>query len=226
MFVRRGRKVYLRTAPGGPGTEPQAGSGAPAQPAAPVPTPAAVPAFDPANPPAEMKAWLDAERKRIAAEEGGKARDTARTAAAEAAKADVLKTLAEALGVKPAEVDPAKLAEQLNAAQREVRLAKVDKKVGQACRALGADEDLVGALLERNHRAALAALDPAADDFGAKVEAMVKAEVEKNPRLKLEPEPKPVPPGGQAPAAGGFQQPPAANQRLPLALAIQRHYGG
>jgi hypothetical protein len=219
VFVRRGRKVYLRTAPGGPGTEPQGGGGAPA----PAPAPAA---FDPANPPAEVKAYLDAERRRIAAEEGGKARDTARTAAAEAAKADVLKTLAEALGVKPADVDPAKLVEQLNAAHGEVRIAKVDKEVGRVARILHADEDLIGALLEKKHRAALAALDPAADDFASKVEALVKAEVEANPRLKLDAAPVVTPPGGQAPAAAGFQQPPATGQRMGLAGAILKHYGG
>lgn len=223
MFVKRGRKVYLRTAPGGPGTEPQSGSGAPAEPAAaPAATPAATPAFDPNSP--EVQAYLRAERAKIAAEEGGKARDTARAAAAAAAKDDVLKQIAESLGVKPADVDPQQLAAQLSAAQAEVRAAKVDKQVGAVARRMGADEDLVGALLAHKHKAALAGLDPAADDFATKVEALVKAEVEANPRLKLTPDPAPVPAGGQAPSAPGFNAAPAAGQRLGLAAAIAKHY--
>ncbi len=227
MFVKRGKGPLLRTAPGGPGTEPQGGTSAPAAtpvaPAVPAATAVAA-AFDPNSP--EVQAYLKAERAKIAAEEGGKARDTARAAAAEAAKADVLKTLAEAMGVKPADVDPAQLAAQLTAAQSEVRLARVDKEVGRIARIMQADEDLVGALLEKKHRTALAARDPAADDVAAKIEAMVKAEVEGNPRLKLTTAPAAVPAGGQAPAAPGFQQPPATGQRMGLAAAIQKHYGG
>lgn len=221
MFVRRGRKVYLRTAPGGP--EPITGEPTPpavppvlAVPTTPVPPTDPKP-FDPANAPPEVQAYLEAERKRIAAAEGGKARDTARATEREA----TLAKIAEALGLKPAEVDPAQVAQELTTARAEARTAKIDRAVDTAARRAGADEDLVGAVLAR--KGLLADLDPAAADFADKVAALVKAEVDGNPRLKLE---TGTPPGGQAPVNGGFGGAPNANQRPGLLGAVANFYSG
>lgn len=171
-----------------------------------------------------MKAYLDAERKRIAAEEGGKARDAARATAAETARTAVLADIAKTLGIKPADVDPAAVAAQLGSAQAEARQLRIDRAIDRAARQAGADEDLVGAVLARNKAAALAKLDPTADTFEADVAALVKAEVDGNPRLKLE---TVTPPGGQAPVANGFQAPPTSGQRPSMLEAVnQRLFGG
>lgn len=222
MFIRRGRTIRItRTAPGGP--EPITGEPTPpAVPPAvpPTPTPAA-PAFDPESP--EVKAYLAEQRKAIAAQEGGKARDAARSGAAEAARTAVLEEIAKSLGLKPKDVDPAAVAAQLASAQSEARMARVDRAVDRAARKAGADEDLVGAVLARNKASALAKLDPTSETFEADVAALVEAEVAANPRLKLE---IATPPGGQAPVANGFQQPPTTGQRLGLTAAIAQGLQG
>ena len=218
MFIRRGRHVYLRTAPAGEpvGTgAPAAPAPAPAEPAAPVAVPAA---FDPASAPAEVKAYIDAERRRIASDEAAKARLGSKATA----RAETLEEIAKALGLKPGEVDPAEVARQLDAARGETRQLKIDRALDRAARALKADEDLVGAVLARTGK--LADLDPTAVDFEDKIKALVEEAVTANPRLKLEITPAPVAPGGQAPVNGGFNGQPAAGARLPLAQAIAAHY--
>lgn len=217
MFVRRGRKVNLRDAPGGP--EPITGEPTPpAVPPTPAPvTPVDPKPFDPSTLPPEVQAYLEAERKRIATQEGGKARDTARQTEREA----TLAKIAEALGLKPAEVDPAQVAQELTQARTEARTAKIDRAVDAAARKAGADEDLVGAVLAR--KGLLADLDPGAADFADKVAALVKAEVDGNPRLKLD---VATPPGGQAPVNGGFGGAPNAAQRPSMLGAIAEFYGG
>jgi len=218
VFVRRGRTVYLRTAPAGP--EPITGepTGAAPAPTPAVPAAPAVAKFDPNDP--AIKAHLDKvladERKRIATEEGGKARDNARAGARD----EALTKIAEALGIKPAEVDPAKVAADLTSAQAEVRTLRIDRAIDVAARAAKADEQLVGAVLLRAGK--LATLDPAAADFTAKVEALVKEAVAANPRLLLETTP---PAGAQGPVNGGFNAPPAAGQRLGLIGAVAKQLG-
>lgn len=221
MFVRRGRKVNLRDGASG-GPEPITGEPTPpaVPPALPAPTTATIASagtqtFDPESP--EVKAYLAEQRKLIAAQEGGKARDTARQTEREA----TLAKIAEALGLKPAEVDPAQVAQELTTARAEARTAKIDRAVDTAARKAGADEDLVGAVLAR--KGLLADLDPAAADFADKVAALVKAEVDGNPRLKLE---TGTPPGGQAPVNGGFGGAPNANQRPGLLGAVANFYSG
>lgn len=218
MFVRRGRQVYLRTAPGGP--EPITGE--PTPPAVPpTPAPAAPPAdpkpFDPSTLPPEVQAYLEAERKRIATAEGGKARETARQTEREA----TLAKIAEALGLKPAEVDPAQVAQELTRARDEARTLRIDRAIDVAARSAKADGDIVGALLMRAGK--LKGLDPTADGFAAQVEALVAEVVKSNPRVLLD---IATPPGGQAPVNGGFGAAPNAGQRPGLLGAVANYYSG
>lgn len=217
MFVRRGRQVYLRTAPAGPEPitdEPIPPAVDPTSVPAPV-KPADGPKFDPESP--EVKAYLAEQRKLIAAQEGGKARDTARQTEREA----TLAKIAEALGLKPAEVDPAKIADELTAARAEARTLRIDRAVDVAARALKADGEIIGAMLEKAGK--LKGLDPAADDFAAKIEALVADVVKSNPRVLLE---IGTPPGGQAPVNGGFQGSPTGAQRPSMLQAVNERLFG
>lgn len=200
-----------------------AGEPAPAgAPVVPEPAPAApvVPAFDPANPPAEVKAWLDAERKRIASDEAAKARLGSKASA----RQEAIDEVAKLLGIKPGDADPAEIARQLESVRGEARGLKIDKALGNAARGLKADEDLVGAVLSRAGK--LKDLDPAATDFDAKVKALVEEAVTANPRLKLEATPVPPAAGGQAPVNGGFNGTPTGGTRTThLGAAVAKHYG-
>jgi len=119
--------------------------------------------------------------------------------------------LARALGFKSDDDKPdaAKLTEQVTAAQAEARTLKVERAIDKAARAHSADEDLLTAVLA--HRGDLAKLDPIADDFAAQVDALVKATVDSNPKLKA----GRVPGASGADHAGGSgeQHDPAASAR-------------
>ena len=190
---------------------------APAVPPAPAPVAPVAAAFDPESPAA--KAWATAERARIAAEEGAKAR----TGSKENARQETLAEIAKMLGLGPKEsIDPHQIAQQLAAAQAEARDLKIGAAVDRAARALRADDELVGAVLARAGK--LTGLDPSADDFATKVEALVKAAVEANPRLLLTPAATPPAPAAQGPV-GAFNGQPAGGPRVAnLAGAIQAHY--
>lgn len=172
--------------------------------------------FDPANAPPEVQAYLEAERKRIAAAEGGKARETARQTEREA----TLAKIAEALGLKPAEVDPAQVAQELTAARAEARTLRIDRAIDVAARTLKADGDIIGALLEKAGK--LKGLDPTADDFASKVEALVAEVVKTNPRVLLE---TGTPPGGQAPVNGGFSGQPTDGTWPSMMQAVRERLG-
>lgn len=224
VFVRRGRKVYIRTAPGGPEPITDEPTPPPVPPVptppnpapTPPPTPDAPKPFDPNSLPAEAKAYLLAETKRIATAEGGKARETARQTEREA----TLAKIAEALGIKPAEVDPAQVAQQLTEARAEARALKVDRAVDIAARSAGADAEIVGALLEKAGK--LKGLDPGADDFAATIGTLVADLVKSNPRVLLETIPAP---GGQAPVNDGFNGQPTAGQWPSMLAAVQQRLG-
>lgn len=92
--------------------------------------------------------------------------------------------------------DPAKLAEQLTAAQAET--AKVAAEYQKEIRDLTIRASLPGVLAKANAdptlteavltaNGALAKLDPAADSFAADLESAVAAAVDANPRLKVAP---------------------------------------
>lgn len=78
--------------------------------------------------------------------------------------------------------DPAKLAEQLTAKDDTIRTLKVEAALGKAARAAGADEDLLDAVLTR--KGSLKELDPSEKDFAKKLDALVKAELDGNPKLR------------------------------------------
>jgi hypothetical protein len=78
--------------------------------------------------------------------------------------------------------DPVKLAAQLTNQQNETRQAKLDLAVYKAATRAGADEDLLDAVLTR--KGSLAELDPSDKDFTKKLDAVVKAELDANPKLR------------------------------------------
>lgn len=120
---------------------------------------------------------------RDARKEAGDHRAKALTAADEATK-NLTSQLAKALGLAKDDepLDPAKLTEQLSAKDQAIRDLKVERALDKAARKVGADEDLLDAVLTR--KGALAGLDPSADDFTQQLDALVKAEVDANPKLK------------------------------------------
>lgn len=104
----------------------------------------------------------------------------------------LLDSIAKAVGVKSAEeVDPAALAQQLEAARAETRQLKVEKALSAAA-AGKADVGLLTAVLA--HQGKLTGLDPTSATFATDVDALVAEAIEANPRLKAE---------ATAPAAAG-----------------------
>lgn len=207
MFTRRRWHGPLgRTAPvePGTGTAPSAGGSAPTPspaPPAPAPAPPAAPAaFDPASLTPEARAYLDAQIRAA----DTRARTGTRDNAAKEARAALLKELTGGDATKT----PEQIAEELRQAQttaaekdRKIKALMTERAISQACRApdvLG-DGDLVAALLA--HQGKLDGLDPSAADFDAKVQALVKAAVAANPRLKLDQGPAVPAPGGSNPVA-------------------------
>jgi hypothetical protein len=126
----------------------------------------------------------------------------ARLGTQEKARASVLDELAQHLGLKPKDVDPAQIGQELAAARVENASLRSQLEIGKAARKLDADEDTVAAVL--THKGALKDLDPTAADYSSKVEAAVKAAVEANPRLKNTPGTPARTPGTSGPAAGGM----------------------
>jgi hypothetical protein len=176
MFKHHGlrtRGPMLRTAPvdgGAGGADPTlGGGGAPAATA----TPPADLLKDPAVQAAIAKATADAEAKaRLGTKENGK----------KEALEELKNALGPILGLKPAEVDPAALGAQLAEARESNAKLMTEVAVGRSARVAGGDEDMVTAWL--SHKGLLKGLDPAAADFADKVDALVKAQIEANPKLK------------------------------------------
>jgi hypothetical protein len=93
-----------------------------------------------------------------------------------------LDTIAKALGLKPADADPAKLAEELAKAKTTARDTAIELAVYRAAGKHGADPD---ALLDsRAFLGAVTDLDPATADFATKVESAIKTAVKEHPKLK------------------------------------------
>lgn len=112
-----------------------------------------------------------------------------------------LDAIAKALGLKQDD-DPAKVAEEkskeLDATKGLLRSATVELAVIRAAAKQGASpEALVDSRAFMNK---LSGLDPAAEDFAEKLEAAIKAAVEANPTLKVEP---PVPAKSGTRVGGG-----------------------
>lgn len=216
MFVRRGRRFQRDGAADGPAPI----TGEPTPPAVP-PTPApVVPApFDPASLSPEAQAWIAEERKRIAAQEGGKARDVAR----DNARKEALAAFNTAMGIEDGKpVDPAQVAQELTAARAEARTLRIDQAIDRAAREAKADGDIVGALLAKAGK--LADLDPGKGaEFVTAVKALVDEIVKSNPRVLLD---TGTPAGAQAPVNGGFNGAPSDGQRPSMSGAIANWYGG
>lgn len=192
-----------------------------------VPPVESTPAVPPVVPPAEPKPFdvkdLSPEAQAYLRAQITAADSKARTTSKDNARTEVLDQIAQALGIKPKDVDPAEIGKQLVEARTAAAKLTVDRALDRAARAAGADEDLVGAVLERQGK--LAGLDPTAADFADKVEALVTEAVAANPRLKLEAT-APTPPGGQAPVAQGFGPAPAAGARQGFLAAVAKGMTG
>lgn len=175
-------------------TTPAPATGTPAAPAAPAapvtPTvvpPNAQPAAATTSPAApapgdglpDDPAALKAEILRLRGENAS-ARTNAKQAAADQARKELTAELAKALGLAPDEQDPAKLTEQLTAAQAAQREAQIMLAVHQSAAAAGVDATK---LLNRyDFRTGLAQLDPAKPDG---ITAAITAAVTADPTLKL-----------------------------------------
>jgi len=204
---------------------PSAPAPAPAAPAA-VETPAPTPAAnaEPAKPTPPVKrtledslAGLDDDTRNYvlgevtkARQEAASSRTTAKQTAAEEARKEMAQAVGKALGLVTADepVDPAKLTEQLTAAQQQAKQTKVELAVYQAASTAGADAAKL--LDSRSFAATLAGLDPT---DAAGIQAAITQAVAANPAFAAvttttpgetpQPLPKPNPAlgasGGQAP---------------------------
>lgn len=142
--------------------------------------------------------------------------------AAETKQTETLAAIAKALGLGPADEtpDPAKLTEQLGAAQTAQRTALVELAVFKAAAAHSADP---AALLDsRAFLASVTDLDPSGSDFNAAVDAAIKAAVDGNPKLKAAAQ---AAGASTIPHAGGSGEKPAAPTTLEAAVA-QKMRGG
>lgn len=219
---------YFDGEAGAPGGNP-----APTDPPA-ATDPAAPPAppADPAAPPAKQPPWGSAEEfdperawtllqnkdADIAAERAKreKAVEDAKTAAAQTAREEAYREFGKSLGI--VKDDEAPTVEGLQAAlqERDTKLSasdarvlalSVENAVLKYSDKHGADADALSD--SSSFTSQLKALDPAADDYAAQVEALVKTTVEKNSRYrKVQVAPKssdgdPSPSGGK-PAAEGI----------------------
>lgn len=216
MLIRRRhrRGPWLRDDPSDTGTPTPGGGGAPSPPAPPAP-PTPQP-FDPSTLSPEAQAYL----RQREAEADRKARTGAKENAAKEERSRIQAELAEKLGLKPAEVDPQKVAAELAAERAEKAALLAEKAIGRVCRAadVSADEDLVMAVLQQ--RGALKGLD--LSDAEA-VKKLVVDLVTEKPNLKIG-APAAPPAGGRQPGAN-FPPPTDSKERPSLTEAISRAYG-
>lgn len=190
-----GDAMMMADGEGGTGGEGAGSSGdnAVAEAAATAAAATAAAAADAANSKANSKAdpWDDPEtaRAEIARlrKENGDARTTAKEQAATEARNEILAKLGLKEGDEP--LNQEELAKQLaakntdlTASQETIRTLTIERALDKASRKAGADEDLLAAVLA--HKGSLKDLDPSADDFATKLEAVVKSEVDGNPKLK------------------------------------------
>lgn len=168
------------------------------------PTAVAPEATKPAEPAPAKNVWEDPETAKAEIErlrkENAKDRTTAKQTAADEAKAALAQEIGKALGlVKDEPVDPAKLTEQITAAQADAKRAQVALAVYQNAATAGADP--LALLDSATFLAKAAALDPT-DVDGLKA-AMTEA-VTANPRLGAAPDSRtPAPNPAQGSSGGG-----------------------
>lgn len=186
---------------------------APQEPAAaapaesPKPTPPAeateTKAANPWDNPDAAKAEIERLRR-----ENASSRTNAKAQAAEDARNEVTQSIAKALGLVQDEApDPAKLAEQVNAASNEARTLKVTNATILAAVKAGAD---VEALMDsRSFLEKVGGLDPSAADFTSSVHDAITAALEANPRFKVQAsgmKPNPAQGASNTPALTASQQ--------------------
>lgn len=220
-IMGRNRALYAgwTMSEGAPEGAPAGGQAPPAAPPADAPPAApAAPAAPPAAPPApaagerveDLPDWAQKIIKETRAEAA--TNRTGKTAAEEQQQ-KILKAVAQAAGLKvDGDDEPTveQLTTDLTTAQTEGREAKVELAVFKGAIEHGADP--VGLTDSRTFMTKVGALDPAADDFAAKVKAEIETAVKDNPKLKA----------GQAPGSSSADhtpgQPPGA-PREPKSMA-------
>ena len=116
--------------------------------------------------------------------EAASARTSAKTTAAQEAQQELMRTLGKALGfVKDEPLDPAKLAEDLQAKGSLLKETQVQLAVLRAAGKAGGDPE---ALLDsRAFLTKLKDLDPSVDGFADQVQAAIAQAVKDNPRLAM-----------------------------------------
>jgi hypothetical protein len=207
------------------GEDPAPADPAPTDPAPADPTPVDPAPVDPA-PPADDP-WSDPERARAEITRlrtENAARRVSVQEAEEAARNEILTKLGLKKDDGPS--DPAELARQLaakdtdlSAKDERIRALTIERGLTKAARTSGADEDLLVAVLA--HKGTLNKLDPSADDFTTQLEALVKAEVEANPKLRA----VQVAPRNGADFSGRTGEGGKSNTPVPLHQAVSGHYG-
>jgi hypothetical protein len=171
--------------------------------------------------------WEDPETAKAEIErlrkENAKDRTTAKQTAADEAKAALAQEIGKALGlVKDEPVDPAKLTEQITAAQADAKRAQVALAVYQNAATAGADP--LALLDSATFLAKAAALDPT-DVDGLKA-AMTEA-VTANPRLGAAPESRtPAPNPAQGSSGGGAGGPSQLSEADVKRMYDAKDYAG
>lgn len=117
-------------------------------------------------------------------------------------------------GEKP---DAEALTKALTAKDDTIRTLQIERALDKAAAKAGADTDLLDAVLAR--KGSLKELDPSAKDFTSKLDALVKAELDGNPKLRL------ARAAGQSGSdfSGGSGE--GAKKPTTLAGAMSKHYG-
>ena len=191
------------------------------------PTAVAPEATKPAEPAPAKNVWEDPETAKAEIErlrkENAKDRTTAKQTAADEAKAALAQEIGKALGlVKDEPVDPAKLTEQITAAQADAKRAQVALAVYQNAATAGADP--LALLDSATFLAKAAALDPT-DVDGLKA-AMTEA-VTANPRLGAAPESRtPAPNPAQGSSGGGTSGPSQLSEADVKRMYDAKDYAG
>lgn len=152
---------------------------------APKPKP---PAKKSAEDPAATIARLQKELKQANAD-AGKARTTAKKAAADEARTEIVQELGKALGLikddKDAPLDPAALKAQVESATAAHRSTALELAVYRGAAKAGVDPDAITD--SRAFMASIKDLDPADEGFAKAVQAAMKKAGEDNPKLKAAP---------------------------------------
>ncbi|MFD6415995.1 hypothetical protein [Streptomyces sp. NPDC060194] len=151
---------------------------------------------------------------RAANGESAKARTTAKKAAADEARAEIVQELGKALGLvqddKDTPPDPAELTRQITAAQAAHRETAVELAVYRGAARHGADPD---ALTDsRAFLASIKGLDPADEGFAKAVQAAIKKAVDDNPKLKTAPAAPARASGDFNGGAGGSSEPQSIDE--------------